>query len=297
MSESTTFSTQVADAVFQATCERLDLDTSASQMLRLGENAIYSLERYELVIRIARSPQRLERVKRELCMARWLHDVGIPGVEVDEDFEQPIIVDGFPVTFWKLIHAIGPKPRHPDLAALLARLHSFTDSPCKFPSFDPLGLVRTRIASAHGLSEDDRNFLLGHHHELAERYKQLQFALPVGPIHGDAWPGNLLRDENGVRLLDFEMTGYGPREWDLMPTVIAMSRYGLPKADYEAFSQTYGFDVTQWSGYTTLRDIREMTMTTWLMQNVLESPEIQEEFQVRLDSIRRRDYDRAWRIF
>lgn len=297
MSESATFSTSVADSALRATCERLGLDPRATRLVRLGENANYTLEGRNAVIRIARSDERMDRVKRELCMARWLRDVGVPAVEVDEGFEQPIIVNGLPVTFWKRIYEREPKPQHRDLALLLAQLHRFSESPCPLQKFQPLALVRPRIASAHGLSAEDKNFLLTHHDDLSQRYDRLEFALPVGPIHGDAWLGNLLRDEEHVRLLDFEMTGFGPREWDLIPTSIATSRYGLPADKYQAFCDAYGFDVTQWSGYPTLRDIRELTMTTWLMQNILEDPAINDEFQNRLDSIRRKDPDRAWRAF
>lgn len=294
---SLSFSTKLADSVLQATCTEVGLDSANAELVRLGENAIYSLHQRDIVVRIARSGQRLERVKRELCMARWLADVGVPAVEVHEELEQPILVNGLPVTFWKLIHEREPKPRHRDLALLLAQLHSFEESPCPLQPFQPLSLVRARIAGANGISAEDRNFLLEHHENLLQQYQGLEFALPKGPIHGDAWVGNLMRDEHHVRLLDFEMTGLGPREWDLIPTSIATRRYGLPQADYEAFCEAYGFDVMQWPGYPTLRDIRELTMTTWLMQNVLEDAAIYEEFQNRVNSIRRKDTNRAWRVF
>lgn len=291
------FSTSTTDSIFRTACEIVGLDPTGAHLIRLGENAIYAIESTEIVVRIARSSQRLDRVERELCIARWLKDHDVPAVEVHEDIEQPITADGLPVTFWKLIHESPPKPRHQDLAELLAKFHALEDCPCELPEFQPLALVRSRIASAQAVSAEHRNFLLEHYRDLSERYEQLEFALPTGPIHGDAWPGNLLRDERCVRLLDFEMSGFGPREWDLIPTSVATRRYGLPKEDYQAFSTAYGFDVMQWSGYPTLRDIREMTMTTWLMQNVQESPEIKEEFQNRVDSIVREDFDRAWRIF
>lgn len=294
---SQSFSTSVADSVLRSTCEHVGLDPRGARLLRLGENAIYGLEDQSIVIRIARSSQRLERVKQELCVARWLKQAAVPAVEVHEDIEQPIIVNGLPVTFWDLIHEHPPKPRHRDLAVLLAQFHDLGECPCDLPKFQPLGLVRSRIASAHGVSADHRNFLLDHYQELSERYEQLEFALPMGPIHGDAWPGNLLRDDTKVRLLDFEMSGFGPREWDLIPTSVATRRYGLSQDEYRAFCDAYGFDVTQWSGYPTLRDIREMTMTTWLMQNILEDPAIDAEFQNRVNSIMRKDLDLAWRTF
>ena len=67
------------------------------------------------------------------------------------------------------------------------------------------------------------------------------------------------------------MASTGPREWDLLPTAIATERYGLKEAQYRQFAGTYGFDVRTWPGYPVLREIREVTITTWIMQNVGEN--------------------------
>ena len=44
-----------------------------------------------------------------------------------------------------------------------------------------------------------------------------------------------------------------------------------PEEQYQEFAAVYGFDVRTWAGYPVLREIRELTMTTWIMQNVGES--------------------------
>ncbi|MBO0825900.1 MAG: hypothetical protein J2P27_18905 [Actinobacteria bacterium] len=58
---------------------------------------------------------------------------------------------------------------------------------------------------------------------------------------------NLLADRGQVVLLDFESTAIGPREWDLLPTAIAVDRYGLGEDAYRHFAEAYGFDVRTWS--------------------------------------------------
>lgn len=291
------FTSSVANSVLRSACALVGLNSDGARLLRIGENAIYVLDSKNIIVRVARSSDRMARVEKELCMSRWLYREGIPAVRVYEDIKQPVVAEGFPVTFWRQIRERGPKPTHGDLAVLLSQLHSLGESPCPLPKFQPLILVRSRIAGATAISARDRDFLLTHHDELVERYKHLEFALPVGPIHGDAWIGNLLRGDENVYLLDLEASGIGPREWDLMSTSIAVSRYGLPEATYRSFCAAYGFDVTQWPGYPTLRAVRELTMTTWLMQNAAESKEIAEESQVRIDSIRDKDLDRVWRTF
>ena len=97
-------------------------------------------------------------------------------------------------------------------------------------------------------------------------------------------------------LSDFESSAIGPREWDLLPTAIAVERYGLSEDRYQQFAATYGFDVRSWPGYPVLREIRELTMTTWIMQNTGESPVIADEFARRVGSLRR-DLERAWNFF
>ena len=119
----------------------------------------------------------------------------------------------------------------------------------------------------------------------------------TGPIHGDAHTRNLLTDRGEVVLSDFESAAIGPREWDLLPTAIAVERYGLAEERYEEFAVVYGFDVRGWPGYPVLREIRELTMTTWIMQNIGQSPAAAGEFSRRVGSLRDRDSGRAWTFF
>lgn len=59
----------------------------------------------------------------------------------------------------------------------------------------------------------------------------------------------------------------------------------------------YGCDITKWPGFDTLRRIREIIMTTWLMQNVDESPDIRAEFDRRAASLRHDVLPRVWRPY
>jgi Ser/Thr protein kinase RdoA (MazF antagonist) len=184
-----------------------------------------------------------------------------------------------------------------DLARLLAAYHAAQGCPCDLAAFEPLRTSESCLARADGVEAGDLEFLHGRIADLTSQFKQLDFALPPGPIHGDAHTKNLLTDHGQVVLIDFGAAAIGPREWDLLPTSIAVQRYGLPEERYHEFAATYGFDVRTWSGYPMLREIRELTMTTWIMQNVLESPAIAPEFALRVASLRERDSERAWHFF
>jgi Ser/Thr protein kinase RdoA (MazF antagonist) len=278
-------------------CAQAGWSSDRAKLLRLGENAIYKLAADPVVVRIARSADRLPRVRRELCVARWLAASNVPAVRVRDDIDQPIIVNEHPVTFWHTVTGGGPVPNHIDLARLLAAFHKALDCPCELASFDPLGPSYSRLVKARTVTQDDRDFLKARCDHLNDELQHLEFGLPQGPIHGDAHTSNLLTDHGQVVLIDFENAAIGPREWDLLPTAIGVERYGRPEQQYGEFADTYGFDVRAWPGYPVLREVRELTMTTWIMQNIGESPDVAAEFALRVSCLRERDFTRAWHFF
>jgi Ser/Thr protein kinase RdoA (MazF antagonist) len=291
------FSSSAVLPTLREACAQAGLASDGADLLRLGENAIYQLAATPVVVRIARSAERLPRVQKELCVARWLGAAGVPAVRVCEEIDQPLLVDGHPVTFWHSVTGGDPVPTHVDLARLLAAFHAAGDCPCDLDGFDPLRTSQSRLAEAGGVTSGDRDFLRERCADLSEQLQHLTFALPRGPIHGDAHTRNLLTDRGQVVLLDFESAAVGPREWDLLPTAIGVERYGRPEEQYREFAEAYGFDVRTWAGYPVLREVRQLTMTTWIMQNVGESPATAAEFALRVASLRERDFERAWNFF
>ena len=73
------FSSSAVLPTLREACARAGLSSDGAELLRLGENAIYGLAAVPVVVRIARSADRLRRVKRELCVARWLAAARRPG--------------------------------------------------------------------------------------------------------------------------------------------------------------------------------------------------------------------------
>jgi len=290
------FSSSAVLPTLRDACAQAGLSSEGADLLRLGENAIYQLA-VPVVVRIARSADRLPRVQRELCVARWLTASGVPSVRVYEDVDQPMLLGGHPVTFWHQVTGGDPVPTHVDLARLLRAFHAAKDCPCPLADFEPLRTSKSRLTETEGVPPEDRDFLRARCAELDGQFQRLEFALPRGPIHGDAHTRNLLTDRGQVVLLDYESSALGPREWDLLPTAIGVERYGRPEVQYREFADAYGFDVRAWAGYPVLREVRELTMTTWIMQNIGESPAVAAEFALRVASLRERDFERAWNFF
>lgn len=269
--------------------------------MRLGENALFRVpDRGGVVVRIARRMDYWADVQNEVNVSRWLSVVDFPAAETI-DVEQPIAVDGHPVTFWSFID--GRPGSNEDIATLgsVLRLLHVLAPPGDFtlPQEHILGRVRSRIESAP-ISDADAAFLMARLVELEESVSCLEFPLPAGPTHGDAHSENLMIRKEVPVLIDFERFAWGQPEWDLAMTATEYESAGWwSSAEYDSFVDAYGFDVRGWrEGYPTLRATHEIKMTTWLMQNVNEASDIADEYRARMMTLRgAADAPTKWRPF
>ncbi|WP_193318787.1 phosphotransferase family protein [Nonomuraea phyllanthi] len=292
------FSSVEALATLLETCEAAGLAGQDARLLRLGENALFVLPAEQVVVRIARSVEVLDDVRKEVAVSAWLNESGIPAARTTAH-EQPLIVRGHPVTLWHLIPGSGSPATLDDLAGVLRELHGLAvPADLGLPAMNILSRVSERINAAAVLTEEDRDFLLTRRRELQTAYDALAFPLTPCAVHGDAHNENLIKTADGsVLLIDFERFAFGPPETDLAVTAIEHSVGWGTRAEYDRFAERYGFDVLAWEGYPVLRDINELKMTTWLMQNVSENEAIAQEFRNRMHSLRNPDMPRRWRAF
>lgn len=264
-----------------------------AHLIRLAHNAIYRLRR-TVIARIARV-DRLAVARKEIDVARWLASAGLPAVRPIDDIDQPIVVRGHAVTFW---HELPPhhNASRVELAAVLRALHMLPVPDFELPRLDPFEDLAGLIDSASGKTDADRDFLRDHLAELAARYTTLPAGLPQCVVHGDAWPGNVARTQNGSLLvLDLEQVSIGPPEWDLLHTAISHATVGMvPEREYLDFSSTYGLDVTHWPGYPVLRDIRELRLTLFAAQIAADDPRQQQQATHRLACLRGDLGPRPW---
>ena len=293
------FSAAAAEGVLASACALAGLGDSDARLLRLGENALFHLPAESVVVRIARTMDYWDDALNEVSVSRWLADSQFPSARVSK-VTQPINVSGHPVTFWQYIEGReGDREDIAILGRLLRRLHQLP-RPTTFslPSEDILGRVRGRIAGAT-VSEQDKDFLLNRFKELEAEVSNLNYPLAPAPTHGDAHTGNLIIHDGQASLIDFERFAWGQPEWDLSMTATEYKTAGWwTDAEYASFAEAYGYDVMSWTdGFPTLLAVHEIKMTTWLMQNVNESPEIAHEYENRMRRIRREDNAEPWRPF
>ncbi len=280
-----------------AACRAAGLDGEEAELIRLGENALFRLASVPVVVRVARGEEYLPKARTEVGVSRWLAEEGFPAARVVEDLEQPLLVDGHPVTFWHLVVEGERKATYGELGSILRDLHSMTlPAGLELPSFDPFDKQELRISRA-AIPDDDRVFLRKRWRELRDQFGELRFGTPRGPVHGDAHVQNLMVNErNEAVLIDFEAFCFDHPEWDLMVTATEYHSLGWQTDEqYADFVRAYGRDLYDWPGYGTLRRLQEFGMTTWLMQNVQEDQQTAEEYGRRIAALRDDDAPRDWR--
>lgn len=294
------FSAESTEAVLRTACTKAGLDPTGATLIRLGENALYRLDRHPVIARIARTMDYWPDAEREVAVAAWLTTERYPGARTAVSIaNQPIESRGNPVTFWDLIDgtAAGPKDLVV-LASLLRRLHGLAaPSGFRLPDVNLLNRVERRVARAPA-SPADKDFLLNLCSELESRIRLLSFHLPATAIHGDAHIGNVMLRSGQPVLIDFERFSWGSPEWDLAVTATEFRTAGWwTQRHYDAFAEEYGYDVTSWDGFSTLRATHELKMTTWLMQSVGQSAEVRREYLSRMETIRSGRTLEKWRSF
>lgn len=288
-----------ARAALAIACRTVGVDAVGAVLIRLGENAVFRLQAAPIVARVGRSADRLSDAEREVRVARWLEQAGVPAIR-PLDVAQPIEADGRVVTLWESASDEEDYGSTAQLGTLLRQLHRL-DAPAdlRLPPVEPFGRALRRIEDVSGLSAEDRSFLRQRADALTAEYAGLTFVLPAGPVHGDANVGNVIRDRNGRALfLDLDGFASGAREWDLILTAIYYDRFGWHTgAEYRDFVDAYGYDVMKWPGYQILRDVREFLMVTWLVQNAAEDTTVAREFAKRMQTLRTGGSPRDWKPF
>ncbi|MEU3888325.1 aminoglycoside phosphotransferase family protein [Streptomyces sp. NPDC029041] len=266
----------------------------AARLLALGENAVFAAG--DLVVKVGRDAELLDRARRELDVAGWLAEAGVPAVRAAEP--KALLIDGHPVTVWhRLPEAVRPaEPR--DLAELLRVVHAVSLPPFALPPRDLLGGVERWLRLAgDAIDPADAAYLRERRDGFADRAAALTPHLPPGPIHGDALPRNVHVGPDGPVLVDLETVSVDLREHDLVVMALTHDRYGLPDEAYASFTGAYGWDVRGWEGCGVLRGARETASCAWVAQHAPGNPKALAEFERRVRSLRDGDETVRWYPF
>lgn len=268
-----------------------------ARLLALGENAVFASG--DLVVKVGRDAELLDRARRELDIALWLAESGVPAVRAAEP--KPLLVEGHPVTVWHRIpDAVRPaEPR--DLAELLRVVHALPTPPVdafELPPRELLGGVERWLRLAgDAIDPADAAYLRERRDGFAAAAAALVPHLPPGPIHGDALPRNVHVGPDGPVLVDLETFSADLREHDLVVMALSRDRYGMPAEAYDSFIEAYGWDVREWDGCGVLRGARETASCAWVAQQAATNPAALAEFERRVASLRDGDESVRWYSF
>ncbi|MFJ9009364.1 phosphotransferase enzyme family protein [Streptomyces canus] len=265
-----------------------------ARLLALGENAVFAAG--DLVVKVGRDAELLDRARRELDIAMWLAEAGVPAVRAAEPKAR--LVEGHPVTLWhRLPDAVRPAEAR-DLAELLRVVHALPKPSFDLPPRELLGGVERWLRLAgDAIDPADAAYLRERRDGFAAAAAAVTPHLEPGPIHGDALPRNVHVGPDGPVLVDLETFSSDLREHDLVVMALSRDRYGLPAEAYDAFTAAYGWDVCEWEGCSVLRGARETASCAWVAQHAPSNPKALAEFERRVASLRDGDETVRWYSF
>ncbi|KQW12396.1 aminoglycoside phosphotransferase family protein [Streptomyces sp. Root369] len=267
---------------------------AGARLLALGENAVFAAG--DLVVKVGRDAELLDRARRELDIAVWLAEAEVPAVRAAEP--EARLVEGHPVTLWhRLPDAVRPaEPR--DLAELLRVVHALPKPSFDLPPRELLGGVERWLRLAgEAIDPADAAYLRERRDGFAAAAAAVTPHLEPGPIHGDALPRNVHVGPDGPVLVDLETFSSDLREHDLVVMALSRDRYGVPAEAYDAFTAAYGWDVREWEGCSVLRGARETASCAWVAQHAPSNPKALAEFERRVASLRDGDETVRWYSF
>ncbi|CAL9561244.1 hypothetical protein SUDANB58_04646 [Streptomyces sp. enrichment culture] len=265
-----------------------------ARLLALGENAVFAAG--DLVVKVGRDAELLDRARRELDIAVWLEEAGVPAVRAAEP--RALLAEGHPVTVWHRLPAPVRAAEPRDLAELLRIVHALPSPSFGLPPRDLLGGVERWLRLAgDAIDPADAAYLRERRDGFASAAAALTPQLPPGPIHGDALPRNVHVGPDGPVLVDLETFSSDLREHDLVVMALSRDRYGLPAEAYDSFTAAYGWDVREWEGCDVLRGARETASCAWVAQHAPGNPRALAEFRRRVASLRDGDAAVRWYPF
>lgn len=254
-----TFSPDRTRPLVEEACRLAGLDATGAVVLRHHTNAVYQLTTAPVVVKVARPSQR--NAHDVVALVRWATDQGVPTVRLLEDVAQPLEVGGCAVTLWHYL-AQNRTISAGDIAAPLLALHRAPNPPLALPELDALAAIRWAIDESRLLNDAERRALLDTWERLRQVVPTLAYEGETRLIHGDPQHRNTLWDQASHRavLCDWDSAVVGHVEWDLTTIEVHCRRFGHPERHYAAFCEGYGRDVRTWSGYSVLRELRELRM-------------------------------------
>lgn len=278
------------------------IDHSSLKTLRFGENAVFHPVGSGLVLRISRPSVSHQHLTRQIAVSQALKAASISCVTIAGDFPAPVDTPYGLATLWSWQ---PPDPIRPEISlrrfgTILREFHdAISASGIEMEPWDPFTKIIARIqkAAQEVANSDISSALSSLLTYSADLSSKASSPWPAGEtcLHGDAHTGNIIVSGGNYHIHDFDDICHGPTEWDFAPLGVACRRFGVPRKELDDLQAGYGKMVAHGEPFDRMTQIRELFMTTWLLQNRNESNTIQKEVDHRIHCILTGDSRNAWK--
>jgi thiamine kinase-like enzyme len=296
-SNATSFTEERTREILKMACRNVGIEPIKLRLLRHQTNAVYLVETKAVVVKIARPDYAIDDIRRTVDLTRWLVAQQFPTVPL-YNVDQPAVIDGNPVTFWRYLPQQKPINAS-DIAAPLRKLHRLPKPPSTvvptLPPLEAISAIQYSLDHESLLSAAEHDFLLDQCARLESRLTELHYEGPPCLLHGDPQHRNTLWSGEQAVLCDWESAVIGPAEWDLITIEIHCRRFRHPEETYQEFCRIYGRDIRQWDGYATMRDIRELRMIATNARKSAPGSRGADEVHRRVAQLRQRE-ESPWSI-
>lgn len=279
-------------------CKLADLDPKGARLIHHYVNAVYVLPVENAVVRLRLGPHDAHRAATSLSVTRWLADHEFPATAPLPGTEAIAVNETTTATFWTYYPQPddGRKPTSAHLGTVVRGLHDLPPPQIALPRWIPLRSLETALRAPSALAaidSEEQHWLLDHISQTRRELDGLDWPLGWGLVHGDAWAGNLLWNTgagpDATVLGDWDSVCWGPLEIDLIPSFHAARRYGRGPSWAQAFVDTYGYDLSRWSGFPTLLAMRDLVQLAGPLPRASHEPTLAQALRQRLNGIRSGD--------
>jgi thiamine kinase-like enzyme len=195
-----------------------------------------------------------------------------------EDFEEvvhesifgvgPFETQNWTVLLLERLYVQNMSPSLREIHQSLKRLHDFmSDLQLNLTVWTDQLLRTHEVWQSHPFATDQQHIA----QEIYERFvsEALRYDGPTQMLHGDAWSGQVLKTQDGLRWIDFEAASIGPKEWDLAASDV-VDGYGP-------------YDEELWK---LLKVVRSWTVAVvWSNVNARHSPQLIEHVNVHMNRL------------